>query len=181
MQLNIQLSSYQFTPINLGDSINTVSSEYYPSITINDSLFVFTRRGAGIREDFVESSLLPNHEYCHAHTINGSINEEPSKGAINISQDGEWLIFAGNFPSKGFGEFRSLYFLSTPQGWSEPINLGPQINTEFWESSPSLKFRIKKLCTSAAIALAVMAVKTFMSAIECRMANGVRQKTWGRW
>jgi tetratricopeptide (TPR) repeat protein len=34
-------SSYQFTPVNLGDSINTASSEYYPSITINDSLFVF--------------------------------------------------------------------------------------------------------------------------------------------
>ncbi len=27
-------SSYQFTPVNLGDSINTASSEYYPSITI---------------------------------------------------------------------------------------------------------------------------------------------------
>src|ERR1043166_1165445 len=40
-------ASYQFTPVNLGDSINTPSSEYYPSITINDSLFVFTRRGTG--------------------------------------------------------------------------------------------------------------------------------------
>src|ERR1051326_5958835 len=131
-------SSYQFTPINLGDSINTPNSEYYPSITINDSLFVFTRRGAGIREDFVESSLLPNHQYSHAQIINGSINEEPSKGAINISQDGEWLIFAGNFPSKGFGEFDLYISYSTPQGWSEPINLGPEINTDYWESSPSL-------------------------------------------
>jgi outer membrane protein OmpA-like peptidoglycan-associated protein len=26
----------------------------------------------------------------------------------------------------------------TPQGWSEPENLGANINTEFWESSPSL-------------------------------------------
>ncbi len=131
-------SSYQFTPVNLGDSINTSSSEYYPSITINDSLFVFTRRGAGIREDFVESTILPNHEYSRSKAINGSINEEPSKGAINISQDGDWLIFAGNFPSKGFGNFDLYISYQTPQGWSEPINLGSQINTEFWESSPSL-------------------------------------------
>jgi outer membrane protein OmpA-like peptidoglycan-associated protein/tetratricopeptide (TPR) repeat protein len=131
-------SSYQFTPVNLGDSINTASSEYYPSITINDSLFVFTRRGAGIREDFIESTILPNHEYSRSKTINGSINEEPSKGAINISQDGDWLIFAGNFPSNGFGNFDLYISYQTPQGWSEPINLGPQINTEFWESSPSL-------------------------------------------
>ena len=131
-------SSYQFTPINLGDSINTPSSEYYPSITINDSLFVFTRRGAGIREDFVESTILPNHEYSKSKIISGSINEEPSKGAINISQDGDWLIFAGNFPSTGYGNFDLYISYQTPQGWSEPINLGPQVNTEFWESSPSL-------------------------------------------
>lgn len=131
-------ASYQFTPVNLGDSINTSSSEYYPSITINDSLFVFTRRGAGIREDFVESTLLPNHQYGHAKIISGSINEEPSKGAINISQDGEWLIFAGNFPTKGFGGFDLYISYLTPEGWSEPINMGPEINTEFWESSPSL-------------------------------------------
>jgi len=131
-------SSYQFTPVNLGDSINTSSSEYYPSITINDSLFVFTRRGVGIREDFVESTILPHHEYSKSKTISGSINEEPSKGAINISQDGDWLIFAGNFPSSGLGNFDLYISYQTPQGWSEPINLGPQINTEFWESSPSL-------------------------------------------
>ncbi|HEY2722250.1 MAG TPA: tetratricopeptide repeat protein, partial [Chitinophagaceae bacterium] len=131
-------SSYQFIPVNLGDSINTSSSEYYPSITINDSLFVFTRRGAGIREDFVESTLLPNHQYGHAKNISGSINEEPSKGAINISQDGEWLIFAGNFETKGFGNFDLYISYVTPQGWSEPINMGSGINSEFWESSPSL-------------------------------------------
>jgi outer membrane protein OmpA-like peptidoglycan-associated protein/tetratricopeptide (TPR) repeat protein len=131
-------SSYQFTPVNLGDSINTSSSEYYPSITINDSLFVFTRRGDGIREDFVQSTILPNHKYSKSKTISGSINYEPSKGAINISQDGDWLIFAGNFPSKGYGNFDLYISYQTPQGWSEPINLGPQINTEFWESSPSL-------------------------------------------
>jgi outer membrane protein OmpA-like peptidoglycan-associated protein/tetratricopeptide (TPR) repeat protein len=131
-------SSYQFAPINLGDSINTPGSEYYPSITINDSLFVFTRRGAGIREDFVESTILPNHEYSKSKVISGSINEEPSKGAINISQDGDWLIFAGNFPSNGYGNFDLYISYQTPQGWSEPINLGPQVNTEFWESSPSL-------------------------------------------
>jgi outer membrane protein OmpA-like peptidoglycan-associated protein/tetratricopeptide (TPR) repeat protein len=131
-------SSYQFTPVNLGDSINTSNSEYYPSITINDSLFVFTRRGQGIREDFVESMILHDHRYSQSKTISGSINEEPSKGAINISQDGDWLVFAGNFPSDGFGNFDLYISYSTPQGWSEPINLGAQINTEFWESSPSL-------------------------------------------
>ena len=81
---------------------------------------------------------MPNHQYGQSKSITGSINEEPSKGAINISQDGQWLIFAGNFPGKGYGNFDLYISYATPQGWSEPINLGPEINSEFWESSPSL-------------------------------------------
>jgi outer membrane protein OmpA-like peptidoglycan-associated protein/tetratricopeptide (TPR) repeat protein len=130
-------TNYEFAPVNLGDSINSPQSEYYPSFTIDDSTLVFTRRGEGIREDFMLSNLLPNG-YSKAVPINGQLNEEPSKGAINISQDGEWLIFAGNFAGKGFGNFDLYISYNTPQGWSEPINLGANINTEFWETSPSL-------------------------------------------
>lgn len=37
--------NYVFAPENLGDSINSTFSEYYPSFTIDDSTLVFTRRG----------------------------------------------------------------------------------------------------------------------------------------
>src|SRR6478672_1531292 len=130
-------NNYVFAPVNLGDSINSPSSEYYPSFTINDSTLVFTRRGEGIRENFMMSTLLVN-SYSKAVLINGQLNEEPSKGAINISQDGAWLIFAGNFPGKGFGDFDLYISYNTSKGWSEPINLGGNINTDFWESSPCL-------------------------------------------
>ena len=131
-------NDYAFTPVNLGDSINSTHDEYYPSFTINDSLFVFTRRGEGIREDFMQSIKQKNGTHSKAKIIDGSINTEPSKGGINISQDGEWLLFAGNFPGKGFGNFDLYISYNTPAGWSEPLNLGENINTGFWESSPSL-------------------------------------------
>lgn len=132
------MGGYTFTPVNMGDSINSKHDEYYPSFTIDDSTFVFTRRGEGIREDFIESKLQPNGNYSLAKIIDGRINIEPSKGAINISQDGEWLIFAGNFPGKGNGDFDLFISYNTPDGWSEPVNMGYSINTEYWESSPSL-------------------------------------------
>jgi len=47
--------NYIFNPQNLGDSINSDQPEYYPSMTINDSILVYTRRGANVREDFFES------------------------------------------------------------------------------------------------------------------------------
>jgi len=45
-----------------------------------------------------------------------------------------WQLCSG----KGFGNFDLYISYYTPEGWSEPENLGPNINTEFWESSPSL-------------------------------------------
>jgi outer membrane protein OmpA-like peptidoglycan-associated protein len=130
-------TNYEFAPVNLGDNINSPTSEYYPSFTIDDSILVFTRRGEGIREDFVES-ILTSTGYSKAEIIKGDINNEPSKGGINISQDGDWLLFAGNFAGQGFGNFDLYISYNTPTGWSEPTNLGANINTEFWESSPSL-------------------------------------------
>ncbi|HRI21733.1 MAG TPA: OmpA family protein, partial [Panacibacter sp.] len=131
------ITDYIFAPVNLGDSINSPQSEYLPSFTIDDSTLVFTRRGEGAAEDFIQSKKN-NRGYSKAKLIEGRLNDEPSKGAINISQDGEWLLFAGNFPGKGFGNFDLYISYNTPQGWSEPINLGPNINSEFFESSPSL-------------------------------------------
>jgi len=127
---------YIFTPINLGDSVNSTKSEYYPSVSIDDSLLVFTRRGEGDREDFMETTFANGH-YSTAKQIAGDINIEPYKGAITVSADGEWMIFAGNFRT-GMGNFDLYISYLTPQGWSEPENLGPNVNSEYWDSSPSL-------------------------------------------
>ena len=134
---NHPTNNYVFAPKNLGDSINSKESEYYPSFTIDDSLFVFTRREANDREDFMES-VKTKDGYGKAKVINGDINIEPFKGAINISADGDWLLFAGNFGGKGFGDYDLYISYNTPKGWSEPLNLGANINTEFWESSPCI-------------------------------------------
>jgi outer membrane protein OmpA-like peptidoglycan-associated protein/tetratricopeptide (TPR) repeat protein len=130
--------TFSFNPINLGDSINSPRSEYYPSFTIDDSLLVFTRRMQGIREDFYSSRLLPNGTYTAAIPIAGDLNVQPAKGGINMSPDGEWLFFAGNFGGQGYGDFDIYMCYATPDGWSAPYNLGNAINTEFWESSPSI-------------------------------------------
>ncbi|HSC53635.1 MAG TPA: OmpA family protein [Phnomibacter sp.] len=126
-----------FAPLNLGDSINSARSEYYPSFTINDSILVYTRRGDGIREDFMMSKKTGN-AYTRSALLGGSLNARASKGGLMISQDGEWLIFAGNFPDIGFGDFDLYICYAAPDGWSEPFNLGAQINSDFWDSSPTL-------------------------------------------
>ena len=68
--------NYVFAPKNLGDSINSSALEYYPSVTINDSIFVFTRRGANVREDFF-ASTMSKQGYSKAKLMEGALNEEP--------------------------------------------------------------------------------------------------------
>ena len=128
---------YDFAPVNLGDSVNTAQSEYYPSVTVTDSLLVFTRLGEHGREDFIESRI-DKKGFGQWKMIEGDINIETNKGALSVSQDGEWMVFAGDLTGQGHRSFDIYISYYTPQGWSEPQNLGPNINSDFYESGPTL-------------------------------------------
>jgi outer membrane protein OmpA-like peptidoglycan-associated protein len=131
------VTNYKFEPRNLGDSINTEVSEYFPTITIDGNTLIFTRRVNHINEDFYESHKTDT-TWSKAISLPGNINTNYNEGAQNISQDGQWLIFTGcDFP-EGHGSCDLYISYLTADGWSTPENLGDSINTEFWESSPSL-------------------------------------------
>jgi hypothetical protein len=68
-------------------------------VTVTDTLLVFTRRDDHAREDFIESTIRPDG-YAKWKTIPGSLNEEPKKGAISVSQDAEWLLYAAQLPDQ---------------------------------------------------------------------------------
>ncbi len=130
------VNDYVFSPVNMGDSINTKDLEYFPSLIIDGSKMIFTRRVAS-DEDFYESNFV-NGKWSKAVPLGGKVNTNLNEGAQNISQDGQLLIFTGcNYP-EGQGSCDLYFSVQTNNGWSEPQNLGPIVNTDFWESSPSL-------------------------------------------
>jgi outer membrane protein OmpA-like peptidoglycan-associated protein len=130
-------AGYKFEPQNLGDSINSVVSEYYPTVTIDGNKLIYTRRVNNFNEDFYESDKV-NGVWKKSISLPGNINTNQNEGAQNISQDGQWLIFTGcNFP-QGHGSCDLYISYLTADGWSTPENLGDSINTENWESAPSL-------------------------------------------
>jgi len=131
-------ASYVFAPKNLGDSVNSRFSEYYPSVTVTDDALVFTRRTGNAREDFMLSGIPHKDSFNKAAPLDGDINLEPRKGAITVSQDGDWLFFAADIAGAGIGGFDIYKSVYTPTGWSEQENLGDSINTDFWESSPAI-------------------------------------------
>lgn len=143
------VKNYVFAPENLGDSINSPNLEYFPSLTIDGSKMVFTRRISS-DEDFYESNLV-NGKWSKAKPLAGKVNTTLNEGAQCISQDGQWIIFTGcNYP-EGQGSCDLYISYKTKNGWSEAENLGPMINTDFWESSPSLSPDKRDLYFASAI------------------------------
>lgn len=131
------LLDYKFEPRNMGDSVNSVVSEYYPTLTIDGNELIFTRRVKNYNEDFFGATRV-NGQWSKAKPLEGDINTDANEGAQTISQDGQWLIFTGcNFPG-GYGSCDLYISYLTSDGWSAPVNLGPKVNSEGWDSAPTL-------------------------------------------
>jgi outer membrane protein OmpA-like peptidoglycan-associated protein len=122
---------------NMGDSINTPAAEYFPTIDFQDSLFIFMRRADWKREDFYTSSLGPNG-FTKAALMLDSLNKPDKKGSASLSKDMQTLYFAADYPEQGFGRYDIYSVHKTNAGWSVPKNLGRNINTDFWDSAPSI-------------------------------------------
>jgi tetratricopeptide (TPR) repeat protein len=121
---------YNFSPVNLGDSVNTAASEYYPSVTVTDSLLVYTRKTTPGREDFIESAV-DGKSFKKWKLINGDINIETNKGALSVSQDGEWLIFAGQLSTQSYKSFDIYISYYTPNGMERTTEHGRQYQYRF--------------------------------------------------
>jgi outer membrane protein OmpA-like peptidoglycan-associated protein/tetratricopeptide (TPR) repeat protein len=130
-------NGYVFAPKNLGDGVNTSESEYFPSMPIDGKVLVFTRRLNSYNEDFF-LSLKKNDQWTKAYKLPGDINTPENEGAQNISQDGTWMVFTGCNRKDGYGSCDLYISYLTSEGWTAANNMGNKINSEFWDSQPSL-------------------------------------------
>ncbi len=139
----------EFSPENLGPEINTEYAEYFPCITVDESMLLFTRRlpfpeaPQGFNEDFFVS-YRKNETWSTAQNMARPINTKNNEGAPSLSADGQILFFTacelyGDYGGnrKGFGSCDVFYTLKNGTTWIEPMNLGNSINTGHWETQPS--------------------------------------------
>ena len=131
-------ANYKFEPQNLGDSVNTDDSEYYPTISLDGDTLFFTRRIHHTNEDLFEAYRLPGGGWTRAHGLPGNINTNENEGAQTVSIDGQWMILDICNSAEGRGGCDLYISYRTPDGWSSPENMGDSINTEFRETGASL-------------------------------------------
>lgn len=125
-------------PMPLSDAINSSSSEWYASFSNIGNLYFSSEREEGtsaLHGDIYLAEI--NHEgFIHVETVPG-INTDYNDSDPLIAPDESFLVFHSNRPG-GFGDHDLYVSFRTADGWSQPKNLGPQINTPGWEMAPAL-------------------------------------------
>jgi len=144
--LNAMKNPVLFNPVNIGNSINTVDDEYWPSITADGQTMMFTRQSVVIenarpfrqaQEDFYISYFSDN-SWQKAFNAGAPLNTKQNEGAQSLSSNGNYMFFTACDRPGGLGSC-DIYFSALNDGrWSEPSNLGIPVNTSYWESQPSI-------------------------------------------
>jgi len=127
----------KYSPVNLGNGVNTADPEYFPALTADGETMIFTRQVNG-NEDFW-TSQFKNNAWSLATPLSAKINTTRyNEGAQTISPDGKYLFFTGCNRPDGLG--RCDIYVSHREGkdWGEPYNVGKPVNSEYWESQPAI-------------------------------------------
>lgn len=130
-------SPSKYEPINMGFYINSANRDYFPALTADGETIIFTRV-VDKNEDFFISTKK-DKEWQKAQPLSNVINTPNfNEGAQSISPDGKYLFFTGCNRPDGLG--RCDIYVSRKEGkeWGKPINLGKIINSEYWDSQPSI-------------------------------------------
>lgn len=135
-------------PINMGNQINSEWDEYLATLTADEQEIIYTVRRprdknticafCATEEDFYSSIKDSSGQWNPRVPLGAPINSSYNEGAQTISPDGKYLFFTLCNAESGYGSC-DLYWSKRIGGrWSRPRNFGAPVNTNFWESQPSI-------------------------------------------
>ncbi|MDA3824298.1 MAG: OmpA family protein [Bacteroidales bacterium] len=126
----VQEDGYWSDPINLGDVVNTNSSEKHPAISADGRILYFTSNRAGGHGDYdIWMTVQNGNSWSKPINLGDSINTSGMEQSPFIHPDQQSLYFSSNgWPGLGKGDI-FLSRLKDDGTWAEPMNLGFPINS----------------------------------------------------
>lgn len=137
--------------LNLGKVVNHAGLDYGPTISADGKTlyFVSNRKGSRITRDgdfshdFWAAKKLNNLDTVfftpyNIDTVDAGVNSVFNEGVATIAADRQTLYFTGCNRPDGLGDCD--IYVSEVQGdrWGKPVNLGPNVNSEYWDSQPTI-------------------------------------------
>lgn len=125
---------------NLGPKVNSKGHEYWPGLSIDGRTLVFTRL-VDMQEDFYVS-YAQDGDWSSAKAAPGDMNTPENEGTTAMSSDGRTLIYTVcNQGGYGSCDLFMSHLIPSSNGadrWSAKQNLGPLVNSKYWDAQPSL-------------------------------------------
>lgn len=127
-------------PRNLGSPVNTKSKEYFPSVT-HDGTIYYTHLDTIVNEEFIYRSKLENGAYQQPEKLSPNVNTGRARYNAFVASDESYIIIPAYGMPDSFGATDYyISFRNSSDNWSQPINMGPVINTSCsreWSASVS--------------------------------------------
>ena len=150
-----------FRPENLGPQINSAYSEYWPALSVDEGMLMFTvmlpdgTSGAGDQGVRGESGIPMQEDFFYSRRQDGSweqrinagspLNTRDNEGAHSLTADGRTLWFTACNRRDGQG-MCDLYYSNWKDGkWSTPRNAGRPLNSPYSEKHPAISADGRKL------------------------------------
>lgn len=124
---------------NLGSIINSNQIEYAPSISADGNTMIYQSNKEGNYELFMAhrnaSGVWSSSEVIESIKNFGS--DDVLIAGSSLSYDGNYIYFFASYPG-GYGIEDIWYVEKEGESWSNPINAGPNVNSNSYEGFPSI-------------------------------------------
>ena len=115
-------------PYNLGPPVNSDDEEYFPSVTREGTIY-FTRTPKGTQESYIYRARWVDGAYQNPERLGPQVNSTSSQFNAFIAPDESYLILSVIGRDDGLGGADYYVVFRRPDdSWSEPVNLGDEIN-----------------------------------------------------
>ncbi len=136
-----------FEPENLGDQVNSDLYEYWPCLSVDEQLLMFTVMLPGdaalgqdpvhIHEDFFFSKKEADG-WSKRKNAGSPLNTLDNEGAHTMTADGKVLFFTACNRRDGKGMCDIYMSLQEDGKWTAPVNLEAPVNTRYSEKHPTV-------------------------------------------
>jgi hypothetical protein len=132
---------------NAGAPLNTDQNEGAQTLSSNGEYMFFTacNRPGGVGNCDLYFSAFKNGKWTEPSNLGSPVNTKHWESTPSVSADGRTLFFSSSRPGGFGGKDIWMTRLNEKNLWTEPVNLGGNINTEGDEMSPFIHFDGKTL------------------------------------
>ena len=124
-------------PVRLPDSVNSAADDGSPCLTNNSTLCFKSLRSGGIGGSWLYRAIPKDGAYSQIENLGNVIKTTAGESELYMSPDENFLIFISETRKNGNGGWDLwICFRNTDGSWTDPISMGPEINTAADEYGP---------------------------------------------